>query len=57
MLKEQITMMKGQMKNIISKRANKIICPFIIFSSGNKIKYSLASLLQIELQGCNSFTT
>jgi hypothetical protein len=28
MLKEQITMMKGQMKNITSKRANKIICPY-----------------------------
>jgi hypothetical protein len=36
MLKEQITMMKGQMKNITSKRANKIICPFIILSSGTK---------------------
>jgi hypothetical protein len=36
MLKEQITMMKGQMKKYNIKRANKIICPFYYTSSGNK---------------------
>jgi hypothetical protein len=43
MLKEQITMMKGQMKNITSKRANKIICLFYYIlhqETKNNKKYS-----------------